>query len=134
MAWVRRVRTASGATAVQIARSVAGRREIVCHVGSAHDEAELGMLLALAWRMLDNDAQPELDLGMSPPDAAKVALLAGPATALVEDPSASSSSRPEMVAGPRVLGTCSGLLYLALAGSIRGSGSTPWPMRRSGIW
>ena len=47
MAWVRRVRTASGATAVQIAESVGGRRRIVRHVGSARDEAELkrsGML------------------------------------------------------------------------------------------
>src|SRR5690348_4723799 len=45
MAWVRRVRTASGSTAVQIAESVAGRRRIVRHVGSARDEAELGLLM-----------------------------------------------------------------------------------------
>ena len=48
MAWIRRVRTASGATAVQIAESVGGRRRIVRHVGSAHDEAELGLLMAQA--------------------------------------------------------------------------------------
>ena len=43
MAWIRRVRTASGSTAVQIAESVEGRRRIVRHVGSARDEAELGV-------------------------------------------------------------------------------------------
>ena len=41
MVWVRRVRTASGATAVQIAESVNGRRRIVRHVGSARNEADL---------------------------------------------------------------------------------------------
>lgn len=63
MAWVRRVRTASGATAVQIAESVAGRRRIVRHVGSARDDGELGLLIAEANRLLARDAQHELDLG-----------------------------------------------------------------------
>jgi hypothetical protein len=40
VAWIRRVRTASGATAVQIAEYDGGRRKIVVHVGSAHTEAE----------------------------------------------------------------------------------------------
>ena len=48
MAFLRRVRTASGATAVQIVRYVDGRQRIVKHVGSAHSEAELGVLLAKA--------------------------------------------------------------------------------------
>ena len=48
MAWIRRVRTASGATAVQIAESVDGRRRILRHVGSARDEAELGLLIEQA--------------------------------------------------------------------------------------
>ncbi|QCO98728.1 hypothetical protein FCN77_14715 [Arthrobacter sp. 24S4-2] len=42
MAFIRRVRTASGATEVQIAEYVRGRQRIVEHVGSAHTEA--GML------------------------------------------------------------------------------------------
>jgi glycosyl transferase family 9 (putative heptosyltransferase) len=42
------VRTASGATAVQIAESVKGRRRIIAHVGSAHTEAELGLLMERA--------------------------------------------------------------------------------------
>lgn len=40
LAWIRRVGTASGATAVQIAESVRGRRRIARHVGSARDEAD----------------------------------------------------------------------------------------------
>ena len=66
MAWVRRVRTASGATAVQIAESVAGRRRIVRHVGSARDEAELGLLIEEAHRLLADDRQGVLDLGITP--------------------------------------------------------------------
>ena len=60
------VRTASGATAVQIAESVDGRRRIVRHVGSARDEAELGLLIEEARRLLADDAQRELDLGVTP--------------------------------------------------------------------
>ena len=63
---MRRVRTASGATAVQIAEYVDGRRRIVAHVGSAHTEAELGVLIEQARGLLDDAAQGELDLGIDP--------------------------------------------------------------------
>jgi hypothetical protein len=66
MVWIRRVRTASGATAVQIAESVDGRRRIIRHVGSARDEAELGLLMEQARQLLVDDAQRELDLGITP--------------------------------------------------------------------
>jgi hypothetical protein len=52
VAWIRRVRTASGATAVQIAESVQGRRRIIAHVGSAHTDAELGLLMQRARELL----------------------------------------------------------------------------------
>ena len=119
MAWVRRARTASGATAVQIAESVAGRRRIVRHVGSAHDEAELGLLIDEAHRLLADDAQGVLDLGItttvpratmlpsSPPVPTQAGLFPGPAAA--------PGSR-QLVARPRVLKTSSGLLYDTLAG------------------
>ena len=42
--FVRKVKTASGATAVQIVEKRNGRRRILEHVGSAHDEAELAVL------------------------------------------------------------------------------------------
>ncbi|MGB7963996.1 MAG: IS1634 family transposase [Propionicimonas sp.] len=114
MAWVRRVRTASGATAVQIAESVAGRRRIVRHVGSARDEVELGLLMAKARRLVADEAQGELDLGLSLPTS-KVALVPAPAATLFGAPG-SSSSRRAVVAGPRVLRTSSALLYHALVG------------------
>ena len=46
--FVRKVRTASGATAVQIAHTKRGVQTIVEHVGSAHDEAQLAALEAVA--------------------------------------------------------------------------------------
>lgn len=106
MAWVRRTRTASGATAVQIAESVGGRRRIVRHIGSAHDEAELGLLVEQAHRLLADDAQGMLDLGITPP-VVKATLVA-PATpapaqeGLFLDLSAPVPSR-ELAARPRVL-------------------------------
>ena len=48
MAYVRKVRTASGAVAVQVARKDHGRVVILAHVGSAHTDAELGILLEQA--------------------------------------------------------------------------------------
>ena len=66
VAWVRRVRTASGATAVQIAESVGGRRRILAHLGSAHTEAELGLLVERARGLLGDADQGQLDLGVEP--------------------------------------------------------------------
>ena len=63
--WVRKVRTASGATAVQIAESVHGRRRIVEHIGSAHTEGELATLIAVARGKITAGQQP-LDLGLEP--------------------------------------------------------------------
>jgi len=63
--WVRQVRTASGATAVQLAEYVGGRRRIVRHVGSAHDEVSLNLLVKGARELLEDDQQGELDLGLS---------------------------------------------------------------------
>lgn len=46
--FVRKVRTASGATAVQIAHKHRGVRRIVEHIGSAHDDAQLAALVQVA--------------------------------------------------------------------------------------
>ena len=88
MAWIRRVRTASGATAVQIAEYDSGRRKIVAHVGSAHTEAELGILLERAREMLADPAQGSFDLGIEPvaPQARLVARAAAPALFDAEPP------------------------------------------------
>jgi hypothetical protein len=61
--YVRTVKTASGATAVQIVYSWhRGSREIE-HIGSAHDEAELELLKTVARQRLAA-GQGELDLGL----------------------------------------------------------------------
>lgn len=65
MVCIRRVRTASGAAAIQIAESVDGRRRIVRHLGSARDEAELGLLVEEAQQLLADDAQCELVKALS---------------------------------------------------------------------
>jgi len=50
--FVRKVPTASGATAVQVVGKRGGRLEVVAHVGSAHDGDELAWLLAQADRIV----------------------------------------------------------------------------------
>ena len=114
MVWIRRVRTGSGATAVQIAESVDGRRRIVRHVGSARDDAELGLLMEQARRLLADDAQRELDLGITP-KAVKAEMVGPPAVTLFADSGGEPAPR-QLVARAQVLKSCSGLLYDALAG------------------
>ena len=52
MAYVRKVRTTSGAVAVQVARKDQGKVVILAHLGSAHTDAELGILLERARQMV----------------------------------------------------------------------------------
>ncbi len=61
MAFVRKVKTASGATAIQIAERVGGRDRVIEHLGSAHTDAELAALLEIARGRL-HPGQGELDL------------------------------------------------------------------------
>ncbi|MGH3749049.1 MAG: IS1634 family transposase [Micromonosporaceae bacterium] len=113
MAWVRRVRTTSGATAVQIAEYVDGRRRIVAHVGSAHTEAELGVLLEQARGLLGDAAQDEFDLGVEPtPRRTRLVALA-PDAGLFAEP-AQLAEQPR-VAAAQVVGTSSRLLFDVLA-------------------
>jgi hypothetical protein len=99
---------------VQIAESVGGRRRIVAHVGSAHSEAELGVLLAQAEALLADPGQGALDLEVEPtprkaglvpaaPDASLLAQIAEPGQA-------------PRVSAPRVVATCSRVLFDVLAG------------------
>ena len=64
MAYVRKVKTASGATAVQVVEKRHGVRRIVAHVGSAHDDAELAVLMASA-RDRIHAGQQALDLPLT---------------------------------------------------------------------
>lgn len=61
MVFVRRVKTASGATAVQIAERAGGRDRVIEHLGSAHTPAELAALLEPA-RGKVHPGQGELDI------------------------------------------------------------------------
>ena len=60
---MRKVKTASGATAVQIVEKRGGVRRILAHLGSAHDELELAVLMAAA-RERVQAGQLALDLGV----------------------------------------------------------------------
>ena len=77
MPYVRTVRTASGATAVQVVWSFhRGSRDIE-HIGSAHDSAELELLKAAA-RQRIVAGQGELDLGLEVTDPARAGAGGGP--------------------------------------------------------
>ena len=52
MAFIRKVKTTSGATAVQIAYKVGGRIVKIIHIGSAHNKEELDLLVAIARKRL----------------------------------------------------------------------------------
>jgi len=55
MAFIRKVKTTSGATAVQIATKVKGRVIKIVHIGSAHNEDELQVLLGIAHKRLQSE-------------------------------------------------------------------------------
>ena len=63
--FVRKVRTASGAVAVQVVTRRGRQVEGIEHVGSAHTDAELALLLAAARERL-SPGQDVLDLGDLP--------------------------------------------------------------------
>jgi hypothetical protein len=63
--YVRTVKTASGARAVQIVHSSRRGSRDIEHIGSARDDAELELLKAVARQRLA-DGQDELDLGLEP--------------------------------------------------------------------
>ena len=67
--YVRKSKTASGATQVQIAEKRNGRRRIVEHIGSAHDEAELAVLVNVANQRL-HGVQPDM-LPLEPAERAQ---------------------------------------------------------------
>jgi len=100
---------------VQIAEYVGGgRQRVVAHVGSAHTEAELGILLARADEMLEEEGrQGALDLGIEPP-ARAVKLLGPPREPVLFDLEPAGGAA---VTGPAVvISTASALLFDVLAG------------------
>ena len=112
MAFIRRVRTASGATAVQIAEYAGGRQRIVKHIGSAHTEAELGLLLERARELMADPEQGVLALGVEPTPRV-TPLVSGPLEqGLLNTGHAPGAGSRD--GGGRVLETTSRLLFDAL--------------------
>jgi hypothetical protein len=117
--FIRRVRTASAATAVQIAEYVDGRQRIVQHVGSAHSQAELGVLLARARQLLEPSGREVLDLGVEPLPVV-TPLLSSPAAqpelfTAAEQAHRAGDPRPVRASAARVLSTNARVPFEALA-------------------
>ena len=89
MAYVRTVRTASGARAVQIVHGSRRGARTIEHIGSAHDDLELEALKAAARQRLAG-GQAELELGLEASTSAAAAV------------SAVVSSRPLQIASSRM--------------------------------
>jgi hypothetical protein len=107
--FVRKVRTASGAVAVQVMRKADGRDVVVEHVGSAHTDAELGVLLERA-RRIAAGGQQVLDFEVATP-VERVADVADWRAGELVGP----DRLPAEVSGPgRTVGTSSRLLYEVL--------------------
>lgn len=67
MAFIRKVKTKSGATAVQIIHKNYGQITGIDHVGSAHNQEELSILIALARKQLQGSQQSLFhDIAISP--------------------------------------------------------------------
>ena len=71
MAFIRKVKTASGATAVQIAHKEHGRIIRIEHIGSAHTKEELESLLLGPIQQLNDD---QLSLFVDPVSPLKISL------------------------------------------------------------
>jgi hypothetical protein len=112
--FVRKVRTASGAVAVQVVTRRGRQVERIEHVGSAHTDAELVLLLAAARELL-SPGQGVLDLGDLPVLPVRMDEVAdwtgGPQVPAKPE----AGGRPvSAAAGGRVVGTSADLLWAVL--------------------
>jgi hypothetical protein len=118
--YVRKVRTASGAVAVQVVTKAHGELTDVQHIGSAHTDAELALLLHTARELL-HPGQGELDLGpleeaaVSVEDVADWTRAAEAGLFPAQEAGEGPGRPPTVAAGGRVLGTASLLLWEVLA-------------------
>lgn len=113
MAYVRKVRTASGAVTVQVAHKGHGQVVLLAHLGSAHTDAELGVLLDAAQQVvLDGQAALDFEVGARAQSMAVVADFR--AQELIAESPGSTAPAPVVPPG-RTVGTSSRLLYDVLA-------------------
>ena len=100
---------------MQIAEYAGGRQRIVKHVGSAHSEAELGVLMAKARELLEPVGQESFELGVepTPPVVPLVRAAAGQREVL---PAGRGSGGPVRSSAARVVSTDARVLFEALAG------------------
>ena len=69
---IRRIKTSSGATGVQIVRNWGKKRIVVKHIGSAHNDGDLSVLLATAEAYAqEHRIQGELFAEPATPEAAR---------------------------------------------------------------
>ena len=115
--FVRKVRTASGAVAVQVVTRRGRQVERAGHVGSAHTDAELALLLAAAGERL-SPGQGVLDLGVLPVVPARMDEVADwtgePESPLRPATPAAGGRLAAVSAGARVAGTSADLLWAVL--------------------
>ncbi len=112
MAFVRRVRTGSGATAVQVVEKRQGKLVIIEHVGSAHTEVELALLMERAHRVLRGD-QGMLDLGID--QTLAISLVGEPEPPVLPGITAPTAvGRRPVVGQPRTVGAVSEVLWSTL--------------------
>jgi len=81
MAFIRKVKTKSGATAVQIAYKQKGKITKIIHIGSAHTDEELRILLDLAHKQLQEN---QLELFPEPLSSLRVGIKSSFSTLLFE--------------------------------------------------
>jgi len=80
--FLRKVKTASGATAVQIARREHQRDVVIEHLGSAHTDAELAVLMQVGRRKIE-EGQGVLDLGLGAEQESDTAIVQGKTSRLL---------------------------------------------------
>ena len=107
---MRKTRSSSGAVTVQVMRKVNGRDVVVAHVGSAHTDADLGILLQRAGEIAA-DGQQVLDFEVPVP-VARMADVADWRAGELVLPALAGVASPVAVSGAaRTVGSSSRLLY-----------------------
>ncbi|MFC7376892.1 IS1634 family transposase [Brachybacterium sp. GCM10030268] len=114
MAFVRKVRTGSGATAVQVVQKRHGKLEIIQHLGSGHSPVEVALLVQRGREILQGE-QEALELGV---DSGADTTLARPAEQQPQlIPTAAPPAETSAAGshgGVRVVGTTSDVLWSTL--------------------